>query len=141
MVIECKSCEGTGVYVGMAERNGAAVICTTCNGTGKYNYKFEYNEFTGLKTRENVTRVYKSGYGYVISPTQITFEKHGEIDMSKEGVSYEEFLSGKTPNHIKQLICPMVANQSACHDIKSFVDECERLHGGSMLGMYLSLFC
>ena len=32
---ECESCKGTGLYVGMAEREGSAVVCHTCKGTGK----------------------------------------------------------------------------------------------------------
>lgn len=32
---ECNACKGTGLYVGMAERDGAAVVCYTCKGTGK----------------------------------------------------------------------------------------------------------
>jgi len=32
---ECSACKGTGLYVGMAEREGAAVVCSRCKGTGK----------------------------------------------------------------------------------------------------------
>ena len=42
--IECKACNGTGLYVGMAERDGVAVQCHNCNGNGWVIY--EYNEFT-----------------------------------------------------------------------------------------------
>ena len=50
--------------------------------------------------------------------------------MDKEGVSYQQFLDGKMPKHIKTLECPMLADQGACHEIKGFVDECQKLHGG-----------
>jgi len=110
--------EGSGVYVGMGERGEAAVVCYNCNGSGKYNYKFEYNEFPGLKKKKNVKRVYKDGYGYVISPEVIDFKDIGEIDMSKEGVSYEDFVKGIKPDHIKNLACPMIADQGGCHKIK-----------------------
>ena len=43
IVIECQACGGTGLYKGMAERDGAAVVCSCCNGTGKT--EFTYNEF------------------------------------------------------------------------------------------------
>ena len=133
MTIECKDCNGTGVYVGMAERDGAAVVCKTCGGTGAYLYKFNYNKFSGRKKREDVKRVYKSSCGYVIGTGVINFEGT-EVDMDKEGVSYDEFLSGKTPEHIESLVCPMSADQRACHSIKNFVDRCHDLNGG-----YLSL--
>ena len=130
MVIECQSCKGTGVYQGMAERDGAAVVCHNCNGTGAANYSFSYNEFTGRKTREGVTRVYLNSMGYCIAPHEINFSKIGPIDLSKEGVSYPEFLDGKMPGHIKKLGCPMRADQWACHQIKGFTDKCDELNGG-----------
>ena len=138
MVIQCQSCKGTGVYVGMAERGGAAVVCHTCRGTGKYNYKFEYEEFTELKEKDGVKRVYKQSYGYVIAPGKLDFKKIGEIDMDYEGVSYKSFRSGKMPEHIKSLACPMLADQGACHSIKGFVGECENLDGAGLLGRQLS---
>ena len=138
MTIQCQSCKGTGVYVGMAERDGAAVVCQNCKGTGKYNYKFEYEDFTGLKTRDDVTRVYKQSYGFIIAPKVLDFKGHGEIDMQKEGVSYSEFIAGNMPEHTKQLACPMLADQAACHRIKGFVEECERLDGRCLLGRSLS---
>lgn len=129
MDIECQSCDGTGVYVGMGEREGASVICRICEGTGKENFVFEYNDFKGRKKRKGIKRVYLSGMGYCIAPKKIKFEKQGEIDLTKEGVSYKEFLLGQKPKPIKSLGCPMMSDQSACHDIKGFVDECNKLNG------------
>ena len=137
-IVQCKSCSGSGVYVGMCERDGAAVVCHVCEGTGKCNYKFEYQEFTGRKKREDVTRVYKQGYGFVIAPAKISFSRNGGIDMEKEGVSYDDFLRGEMPQHIKKLACPMLADQSACNKIKGFADECDRLHGSCLLGTLIS---
>lgn len=128
--IECRSCGGTGIYVGMGEQDGASIICRTCNGTGKEEFEFHYNEFTKRKKRKGIKRVYLDGMGYCIAPKKINFENIGEIDLSKEGISYEEFLNGKMPNHIYKLGCPMLADQGACHGIKGFVDKCEDLNGG-----------
>ena len=139
MEIQCKSCSGTGVYVGMAEREGAAVVCSSCNGTGKYWYEFEYEEFTGRKTKDGVTRVYKSSCGFCIAPKKIFFQGIGEVDLSEEGIDYGAFLAGSMPEHIKSLVCPMLADQGACHSIRGFVDECDRLDGqGSLIGRHLS---
>ena len=33
--VECTSCSGTGLYQGMAERDGTAVICYQCDGFRK----------------------------------------------------------------------------------------------------------
>jgi len=122
--IQCKSCGGTGVYVGMAEHEGAAVVCTTCNGTGEQAYKFEYTPFAGRQVRGGVERVYVSGMGYCIAPKKLTFDNIGEIDMSREGVSYNEFWNGKMPGHVEKLGCPMLADQGACDKIDGFTSEC-----------------
>jgi len=124
MEIECPSCKGTGVYTGIGEHDGAAVVCYRCNGTGKYHYSYTYIPFTKRRKRKNIKRVYLSSYGYCIAPHEIDFDKIGKIDLSKEGVSYEEFIKGKKPKHIEQFGCPMLADQSACHDIKGFTDIC-----------------
>lgn len=50
--------------------------------------------------------------------------------MDKEGVSYDDFLNGKMPNHIKQLGCPMLADQGKCHEINGFTDRCNIINGG-----------
>jgi hypothetical protein len=129
MEIECQACKGSGVYTGMGEREGAAVVCHKCDGTGAYQYKFSYNEFTGRKQRDDVARVYKSGYGYVISTGNVKFGDV-DIDMDKEGVSYQEFMNGHMPKHSESIACPMLADQGLCHKIPGFVDECMELNGG-----------
>jgi len=134
MDIQRQSCKGTGVYVGRAERDGAAIVCYKCKGTGKVHYEFEYEEFTGLKERDGVERVYKGGYGFAIAPRKLDFDGIGTVDMQKEGVSYDEFKKGKMPEHIKQLACPMLADQGACQKIKGFLKECERIDGKSLWG-------
>jgi len=122
--IECKACGGTGIYVGLAERNGAAVVCYTCGGTGKQKYVFEYTPFTSQQFAADVKRVYASGMGYVITPDKLDFENIGEIDMSQEGVSYAEFREGCMPFHVEDLGCPMLADQCACHKIEGFTEQC-----------------
>ena len=136
MKIKCKLCNGSGLYVGSLERAGAAVICDMCKGEGFIWFKYE--EFTGLEKREDVERVYLSSYGYVIAPKEIDFKDNGEIDLGKEGVSYEEWIAGKKPKHIKRLVCPMLADQGTCRNIKGFVDMCETLHGKRLWGIRLT---
>ena len=132
--IECPSCNGTGVYTGMGERDGASIVCYKCNGTGCYDYSYKYNDFVERKKRDDVKRVYLSGYGWCISPKALDLKKSEGgtifVDFTKEGVSYAEFLDGKMPKHIKTLGCPMMADQGACHKIKGFTEKCNDLNGG-----------
>jgi hypothetical protein len=63
---ECKSCAGTGLYIGIAERDGSAVVCHNCKGTGCHHYKYEYAEFRGRKVAGRVKRVYEVNPGICI---------------------------------------------------------------------------
>ena len=67
-VEQCQKCGGTGLYIGMAERDGAAVVCHTCEGTGRVERMHEYEEFTGLKHREGVVHVFATNSGFGVSP-------------------------------------------------------------------------
>jgi len=128
--IECQSCKGTGIYVGFAEVNGAGVVCHTCKGTGCQDYNFKYTPFKKRLRRPVVDRVFISGYGYCVGTKPTTLDNGIFVDFSKEGVSYEEFSQGKMPKHIKQMACPMMADQSACHKIEGFTDKCNEINGG-----------
>lgn len=60
---QCGACEGTGLYVGMAERDGTAVVCYRCHGTGQV--LVEWIPFQGRQpVPRDVTRVHVArGYG------------------------------------------------------------------------------
>jgi hypothetical protein len=135
--IECPACEGTGLYQGLGEGKGTAVVCYKCNGSGKYLYLYSYNKFTGRKKKPDIERVYLSGYGYKIGLGKLLFGGEIEIDMDNEGVSYDEFLAGKIPGHIEELACPMLADQSACQKINGFTDKCSDLNGSSLWGCHI----
>ena len=127
--IQCPHCNGEGLYVGMAERDGAAVICSYCKGTGKSEYY--YTEFTGRKINPKITRVFKTGQAYIIAGKgKVTLDNGYFINFEKEGVSYEEWRNGKEPKHIRNMGCPMCADQSQCHDLEGFTDVCYNLNGG-----------
>ena len=103
--IKCQSCNGTGLYVGMAERDGSAVICSTCKGTGKFHHKFSYEEFTEKNKRDDVKRVFKTSCGFMHTPNDAMVE--GKlIEFSKSGVSYKDWLKGDEPLPVKTLYCP-----------------------------------
>lgn len=101
--IECVACGGDGLYVGMCERDGAAVICHRCKGTGRQHVKHEYTAFTKRKTNPEIQRVYNAAGGYCISAKDVTTEdsktENGRtIHFSRAGVSYEEWLEGVKPS-------------------------------------------
>lgn len=105
--IECPECKGTGVYVGFAERNGAAVVCTSCKGAGRRTYRYE--PFTCKKRRDGVKRVYHSN-GFCISSEDVETEDGTVIHFSKYGVDYEDWYNNNTePRYIEELQCPFQA--------------------------------
>ena len=61
--VECSACRGTGLYVGMCENDGAAVVCVKCNGTGKVHMSL--TPFTGRRKRDGVTRVFETNPGFI----------------------------------------------------------------------------
>lgn len=112
--IECPDCGGTGLYVGLAERDGSAVICHTCKGTGCYEKTFNYSLFTKKKVRKDVKRVYKSSFGYIHTVEDIKVE--GELqEFSKAGVDYESWLTGAAPRPLKTLYCPLLWTHQEWH--------------------------
>lgn len=117
MDIQCPSCKGTGLYVGMAERDGYAVVCHQCKGTGKYHYVYEYEEFTGRKHRDDVSRVVEVNPGIVIGGTALDFG----------GVPYARWLvRGTFPpgKEMRQYTCPAWWYQSANYNLKPKWMEC-----------------
>lgn len=65
----CNSCEGTGLYVGMAERDGFAVVCHTCSGTGSVHVVIEYDDDTTKQpAHAGVSRVLRVNPGIVAAP-------------------------------------------------------------------------
>ena len=104
---ECDVCEGTGLYVGLAEKNGAAVVCNDCEGSGRQHIKREYQEFKGQKHREDITRVFATTAGIVIAPeiTQggVPYEvwKHDPQSVKRPGAELREF---SCPAHWAQCV-------------------------------------
>lgn len=83
---ECKSCQGTGLYRGMAEPEGVAVVCLQCKGTGCVEIEIDYIPFTERKRRNDVEKVYLSRGSFILS-----------CGPTGESVTYDEFMNGKMP--------------------------------------------
>jgi len=60
MKVECKTCDGTGLYEGFAEPEGYAVICNSCEGRGWVNAAVG-TPFTGRKSKHGIKFVYCDG--------------------------------------------------------------------------------
>lgn len=95
---QCPSCSGTGLYIGYAEHNGAAVVCGKCQGTG--NFQISYTPFTGRLEHPDVTHVWMRNPGYHISP-----------DRTEGGLSIAEWQNNpeliNTPEAaMRQTVCP-----------------------------------
>jgi hypothetical protein len=126
--IECPYCEGTGLYVGVCERDGSAVICYQCNGTGCYRKQFNYTLFQRKRPRTDVKRVYETAGGYGISAEDVVNKKGETIKFSQAGVSYEDwFTSGKKPWPIRDLHCPL---QHTCQQWESPIYCRDTFFGG-----------
>ena len=115
----CRACKATGLYVGMAERNGAAVVCRECKGTGKQNIVFEWDDFDGKQDPpDGVTRVYATSAGIVSAP-----------DVVPGGVSVAEWKTNPKSVHrigaeMREHTCPEWWYQSANYALKPDWNEC-----------------
>jgi hypothetical protein len=103
---ECRYCNGTGLYIGMAEKCGAAVVCSGCNGSGLVKIEESFKEFKERKRRKGVKRVYRTAGGYGITAEDIKTEDGIMHKFSEYGCSYEDWLNGVKPKPIISLHCP-----------------------------------
>jgi len=65
VAIECQACTGTGLYVGLAERDGTAVVCHTCKGTGESTTT--YRPFVERQPAPRGVQRVHLAMGYVLS--------------------------------------------------------------------------
>lgn len=83
---ECEICGGTGLYRGMCEGLGVAVVCLNCDGTGCQEIR--YRPFVKRKLRKDVKHVHLSRGTFVAGP----------VGPAQDSVTYKEFLEGKLPS-------------------------------------------
>lgn len=124
---ECESCDGTGLYVGFAERDGAAVVCSRCGGTGKQKNKIKYKTFDKKKERKGIKRVFQTNPGIGIGQghNRQTGEKYRLSDFG--GMSYEDWKSGvpfRPGMEMRQFTCPAWWYQGADYKNKPEWKEC-----------------
>ena len=119
----CKSCGATGLYVGLAERDGAAVVCQVCKGTGCAHVKIEYDDFTVRRGRAGVTRVVEVNPGIVIGRGH-----DGQYSLADfGGMSYDAWSRGEPFPHKSEnraFTCPAWWYQYANSALKPAWKEC-----------------
>lgn len=125
---KCKSCDGTGLYVGIGERDGAAVVCAICKGTGCKHTVVTYEDFEKRKIREEAVHIYEVNPGITIgSNKECHFTDFG-------GMPYKDWLDGK-PFEVgmenRNYTCPCWWYQLADYEKKPNWDECSRNIGRS----------
>ena len=120
---QCGVCGGTGVYVGYAERDGAAVVCQECKGTGRHHYRHEYDDFEGRVRRAGVEHVVRVDPGVGIDRG-----RNGERQFSDfGGMDYESWFAGNpfpAKSEMRRFTCPAWWYQSADYKKKPNWDEC-----------------
>lgn len=125
----CTACNGTGLYVGIGEHNGAAVICRRCDGTGLHHFKRTYETFTEKKNKHGIRRVYEINPGVTIGEDKsqkITLEDFG-------GMTFEDWKGGKKFEQGMEnrlFTCPTWWYQTANSNKKPKWVECNNSWGG-----------
>lgn len=118
----CKSCKATGIYVGLAERDGSGVVCSTCRGTGKHHVVIEYDDFEGRHRHPAVRHVVEVNPGICIG------RAGGKYRLSDfGGMPYEEWLMGRpfpTGSENRAFTCPAWWYQTADYRLKPNWNEC-----------------
>ena len=120
---KCNACKGTGIYVGLAERDGAGVVCHTCKGSGCKTIVVEWEEFDGREERSDVSRVVEVNPGICIGEG-----KSASYDLHDfGGMSYQEWRFGKPfppKSEMRKFVCPAWWYQTADYQRKPNWDKC-----------------
>lgn len=124
---QCKSCRGSGLYVGIAERDGAAVVCHTCAGTGCHHVKIKYDDFEGRKQpKESIERVFAANPDICIGVgDKLALEDFG-------GIPFEDWNAGKpfpVKSENRRFTCPAWWYQAVDYEKKPCWDDEERRCG------------
>ncbi len=82
---ECGTCGGTGLYCGMCEPEGTAVVCLRCEGSGAET--LSYTPFTRRKGKRGIKIVRNSRGTFILTGV-------GAVGGS---ITYKEFQEGILP--------------------------------------------
>ena len=133
---KCSACNGTGLYVGLADNNtkrdGSAVICSKCKGSGEYLFVHEYEDLKERERRKDVERVFEVNPGIVIGTN------NGALKLTDfGGMPYNDWLAGKpfpSKSENRKYTCPRWWYQLADYKKKPQWNECGAVFGRSFFG-------
>ena len=116
---QCPSCGGTGLYVGLAERDGIAVVCHDCFGQGYQDRRIEYKIFEHRQAVSGIKQVYATNPGIVVDDSGIV----------SGGVSLTEWVADpasalKPGAEMRSHVCPAWWYQAADYSKKPDWKEC-----------------
>ena len=118
----CRACKGTGLYVGIGERDGAAVVCSRCKGSGCERIVVDYEPFVARAAKPKVKRVYRTNCGFVIG------QREGVCALDDfGGMPIADWLAGNPWPHgseDRKHTCPAWWYQSADSKLQPKWDEC-----------------
>ena len=117
---ECDKCLGRGLYIGMGERDGVAVVCYLCKGTGELHRAVAYTPFTGRRPSPEVVRVFAVNPGIVLTPAA----KGGITGVEWYKQSHSAFEPGR---EAREFFCPAWWYQYADHTKKPDFPECIKI--------------
>lgn len=120
---KCSSCGGTGLYVGLAEKDGAAVVCNTCDGTGCEKIVINYTPFDHRIKPSNVLHVFQVNPGICIGSGGDKKLKLSDFG----GMPFKDWADGKPfppKSEDRKFTCPAWWYQSANYEKKPHWDEC-----------------
>jgi hypothetical protein len=83
--IECNACDGTGLYSGIGESKGVAVLCLNCDGTGCDILL--YKPFVKRRGRRDIKTVHVSRGMFVATG----------VGPVSESITYAQFVKNKRP--------------------------------------------
>ena len=122
LIEQCPACGGTGLYIGIGERDGSAVVCHKCKGTGEFKFTHSYEDFIGKKDiPKPVERVFQYNPG-------ITIGKNETLSLSDfGGMPYKEWAAGfdfPEKSEMRKFTCPAWLYQGANYELKPNWKEC-----------------
>jgi len=101
LIVQCSSCSGTGLYSGMCEGKGRAVVCLNCNGSGAETIALL--KFTGRKHYRGIKEVHFK---------------------NEDTMTYEQFLKCVPPQDVNE------AQKTYAQPIKNSTSKMKKNHGG-----------
>ena len=128
---KCEDCNGSGLYSGMGEHDGFAVVCNSCKGTGKQHIKYAYEDFDGRKDKRGIKRVllHNPGIGVGLGKSKGGVDRDGkELTLeSFGGLTYKDWKDGKpfkTGTEMRAYTCPAWWYQGVDYKKKPEWNEC-----------------